>query len=243
MRLLFVFLVISILTVACKSTEIQQPAPDVYTYNEDVSGTDISIHFTSGKDHNHPLMAIWVEDMQGNFEQSLYVAESIGKGVFKYGDSGSGKWMPGELRRPAALPVWSHRRGIQAPDGYFLPTPEDPVPDAITGPTPPQDFIINSKLDNDEMDQFLVFLEINQTWDWNEFWTNNSYPEKDEYKTSAQPALVYKAIINLDSGKKEYPMTLIGHSHYAGEDGKIYEDLSTFTTALNIAREIKVVIK
>lgn len=227
----------------CKSKEIQVQSPDIYNYNTDAGGPEIAVHFKKGEDHNHPLMAIWVEDLQGNFEQTLYVAESIGKGIFKHGDTSTGKWMPGELRRPAALPVWSHRRGIQAEDRLFLPTPENPVPDAITGPTPPQNFIINSRLENNDLRQFLLFFEINQTWDWNEFWTNNKYPDNLEYKTSAQPALVYKAIINLDSDKKEYLMRPVGHSHYAGEDGMIYEDLSTFTTALNIAEEIKVTVQ
>ncbi len=243
MKLLILIIVITLLlTGGCKSTEVQLTSPDVYSYNDEASGPPIIIEFIKGEKHNHPLMAAWIEDMQGNFVQTLYVSESIGKGIFKHGDASTGKWMPGELRRPAALPVWSHRRGIQAEDGLFVPDTRNPVPDALTGPTPPQSFVLTSRLETNEMRQFLVFFEINQTWDWNEFWTNNKYPDNEEYKTSAQPALVYKAIINLDSGKKEYPMTLIGHSHYAGEDGIVYEDISTFTTALNIAKEIKIII-
>jgi hypothetical protein len=243
MRSLLILPVLVILTGACKSSEVQVSAPDVYRYNQEAEGTTLKVEFTKGEEHNHPLMAIWVEDMQGNYVQTLYVAESIGKGIFQHGDASSGKWMPGELRRPAALPVWSHRRGILAEDGFYLPTPEDPVPDALTGPTPPQDFVIISRLEDKDLRQFLVFFEINQTWDWNEFWTNNSYPDNEQYKTSAQPALVYKAIINLDSEKTKYPMTLVGHSHYAGEDGMVYEDLSTFTTALDIAEEITVTVE
>ncbi len=235
-------LIILLLLAGCKTKDIPLSTPDVYSYNPDAEGAPIRFEFEKGEEHNHPLMALWIEDMQGNFIQTVFVAESIGKGVFKHGDNSSGKWMPGEIRRPAALPVWSHRRGIQAEDGLFLPTPENPVPDAYTGPTPPQDFVIESRLENPELRQFLVFFEINQTWDWNEYWTNNKYPDSEEYKTSCQPALVYKAVVNLDDKQKEYPMRLIGHSHYAGEDGKIYEDVSTFTTALDITEEIKIVL-
>jgi hypothetical protein len=151
--------------------------------------------------------------------------------------------MPGEIRRPAAIPVWSHRRGIKAEDGLYLPTPENPVPDAYTGPTPPQDFVIESRLEDPDLKQFLVFFEINQTWDWNEYWTNNKYPDNEEYKTSCQPALVYKAVINLDNDQREYRMRLVGHSHYAGEDGEIYEDVSTFTTALDITEDLRVIFE
>jgi polyphosphate kinase len=40
-----------------------------------------------------------------------------------------------------------------------------------------------------------------------------------------------------------YTLNPIGHGHYAGKDGKLYTDLSTFTTALQIATEIKVVVR
>lgn len=243
MKNLLLVLSLSVLLSACKTAQVQAPPPDVYTYNTGAAGPPIRIEFTKGEEHNHPLMAIWIEDMQGKFVQTIFVAESIGKGVFQHGDASTGKWMPGEIRRPAALPVWSHRRGIRAEDGLFLPTTQNPVPDAFTGPTPPQSFVIESRLENEDLRQFMVFFEINQTWDWNEYWTNNKYPDNDEYKTSCQPALVYKAIVNLDDEQKEYRMRLVGHSHYAGEDGEIYEDVSTFTTARNIAEEIKFVVK
>jgi len=235
--------IMAIILSACKTKEVPPVQPDLYGYNKEAQGKALEIHFTKGEEHNHPLMAVWVEDMQGNFVQTLFVAESIGKGVFDHGDASSGKWMPGEIRRPAALPVWSHRRGIKAKDGLYLPTPENPVPDAYTGPTPPADFIIETRLEDPDLTQFLVFFEINQTWDWNEFWTNNKYPDNEEYKTSCQPALVYKAVVNTDSDQNEYRMRIVGHSHYAGENGELFEDVSTITTARQISSEIKIVLK
>jgi hypothetical protein len=243
MKNLILFLVLVLIFSACKTSQVQAPPPDLYSYNTDAEGPSIRIEFTKGEEHNHPLMAIWIEDLQGRFVQTIYVAESIGKGVFKHGDASTGKWLPGEIRRPAALPVWSHQRGIQAEDGLYLPTTQNPVPDAYTGPTPPQSFVIESRVEDKDLREFLVFFEINQTWDWNEYWTNNKYPDNDEYKTSCQPALVYKAVVNLDDEQKEYRMRLIGHSHYAGEDGEIYEDVSTFTTARLITDKIKVIVE
>jgi hypothetical protein len=38
-------------------------------------------------------------------------------------------------------------------------------------------------------------------------------------------------------------MKLIGHSHYSGKDGNLYTDVSTLTTALDIARSIVVKIE
>ena len=37
-------------------------------------------------------------------------------------------------------------------------------------------------------------------------------------------------------------MNPIGHGHYAGENGELYTNLKTHTTALEIANQIKVLI-
>jgi len=234
--------IIVLFIVSCKSSKIQDPSP-VYNYNTDTSGTGVSIEFTRGNEFNYPLMAIWVEDEKGNFMQTLYVAESIGKGTFRHGDTSTGKWLPGPVLRPAALPYWSHRRGIKNSSGLYLPDSENPIPDAYTGPTPTGDFVLNSKIEDKNLRKFSVYFEINQTWDWNEYWTNNKYPEDSDYKTSCQPALVYKADVNLDSLDKVYIMTVIGHSHYSGKDGELYSDISTITTALEIVKDIRVIIR
>ncbi len=212
----------------------------VFSTLSDSSGIPAEIHFTSGPAHNYPLMAIWVEDTDSNYIQTLYVSESIGKGTFDRAKAQSGKWQPGEARRPAALPYWGHRRGIQADDGLYLPTPEEPVPDAITGATPTGDFILKTKLPESSEKSIRILFEINQSWDWNEYWTNNKYPEDNDYKTSSQPALVYETVINLEDREKEYTLKPIGHSHQSGKNGKLYSNISTLTTALEITGSIKV---
>ena len=125
-------------------------------------------------------------------------------------------------------------------DGLYVPTPENPVPDAYTGPTPGKSFVLHTRLDDPGPEKFYVLFEINQTWDWNEYWTNNKYPDDEEYKTSCQPALVYSTLVDLNGPRQEYPMELIGRSHHSGADGKLYDDLHTMTTALRIAERIVV---
>lgn len=240
-KILF-FTLTLLVAYGCKSSRkpVVVETPQQINTNGNENGPVVEVYYKKGPEHNHPLMAIWVEDTQGKFLQTLYVAESIGKGVFKHGDASSGKWKPGEIRRPAALPVWSHRRGIKSEDGLYIPSVINPVADAVTGATPPGDFILTTKLLADSPDDVIIFFEINQTWDFNEYWTNNKYPDNDEYKTSCQPALVYAARVNLNEKGTEYEFDLIGHSHYAGEDGDLYPDVSTFTTALDITESIKV---
>ncbi len=225
--------------LSCSTSKVPvNEVPDHITSNSNGTGPKLEIEMTRGDGHNHPLMAIWVESESGEFIQTLYVAESIGKGIFQHGDASKGFWMPGEIRRPAALPRWSHQRGIKAEDGFYLPTPQDPVADAYTGPTPDKNFILHTRLNEPIEGKFRVLFEINQTWDWNDYWTNNKYPEDDEYKTSCQPALVYMAIIEPAKGEEAYLMEIIGRSHFSGADGELYSDLETMTTALHIAEDI-----
>ena len=232
---------LAILILSCTNTRVPvEESPDHFSSNPMGSGPALEIEMTRGEGHNHPLMVIWVETMDGTFSQTLYVAESIGKGVFQHGEASRGFWKAGEIQRPAALPYWSHKRGIKNEKGYYLPTPTNPVPDAFTGPTPGKNFILHTKLNEPGLNRFNVLFEINQTWDWNEFWTNDKFTDDEEYKTSCQPALVYSASIDLENPKKEYPMTIIGHSHHSGTNGELFTNLETLTTALHIAEQITI---
>nr|MDA3824028.1 hypothetical protein [Bacteroidales bacterium] len=198
---LYILVASLLLTTSCKSTKVPETEiPELISSGSSSgSGPELQLEFMRGEAHNHPLMAIWVEDLEGNYIQTIFVAESIGKGIFQHGDATSGKWLPADIRRPAALPVWSHSRGVEETDGLFIPTPENAVADAYTGATPMKSFTLNTKLDKPVDGKFKLFFEINQTWDWNEYWTNNKYPDDPIYKTSCQPSLIYMATIDTNN--------------------------------------------
>lgn len=241
MKTIGYILLASLVLFSCKSVKVpENETPYSFTQNTKGKGPAITFTFTRGEAHNHPLMAVWVEDENGNYVQTLFVAESLGKGIFGHGDTSTGKWLPGEIRRPAALPVWSYSRGIQEADGLFLPTSKTPIPDAYTGATPMGSFVLSTLMDEPGPSKFHILFEINQTWDWNEYWHNNKYPDNENYKTSCQPSLIYRAEVDMNDEMEEYTLDLIGRGHYAGENGEIFEDLESMTTALNITREVKV---
>ncbi len=211
----------------------------VYTVR-DAQGYPLEFHFEKGEKHNYPLMALWIEDTSGHYLQTLYVAESIAKGIFDHGETSTGKWLPGPIRRPAALPVWSHSRGVKDNDGLYVPGQQTAVPDAYSGATPVNDFVLYTKTEFTKPRVFDILFEINQTWDFNEYWTNNKYPGDEDYISSCQPSLVYRTRIDASQPQAEYELRLTGHGHYSGDDGFIYPDLSTFTTALEIVRRITI---
>jgi hypothetical protein len=211
------------------------PEPmQVISTTVNAAGVPLEIVIVKGRAHNHPLMAIWVEDLEGNYIQTLYVAESIAKGVYLHGDASTGRWLPGPIRRPAALPYWGHQRGVQAEDGLYMPSQKSPMADAVTGPTPKGNFTLKTQTPKPGISKFRILMEINQPWDWNQHWYNNKFPDDREYMTSAQPAVVYEAMIDLTTDIEIFEMKPIGHSHWSGKTGKLYNDLMTLTTALNI---------
>ncbi len=213
-----------------------------YGYGLENSGSIITIRFQAGESHNHPLFAIWLADENGKYIQTLYVSESIGKGVLKRVSRKTGKWEVGEKQRPAALPYWAHQRGVVNEYGTCNPTPRQPIADAYTGATPPSSFTMNVRTEQPLKGKYKVMFEVNQSWDWNEWWSNNLYPDDPEYKTSSQPAVVYLAEIDTENTVPEYLMKPIGHSHYSGANGDLIAELESITTALDIARSIKVSI-
>lgn len=246
MKTQYFFIFISLIASACQSTS---KTADTGSINETIytniegKGIDMTIQFTKGEAHNHPTMAFWLEDLQGNYLQTIYITKSLATGTYAFGAANAfGNWKrePGEARRPATLPYYLHKRGVKAPDGTYLPTPDNPIPDVYSGATPKADFILKTKSDDVLPDKFRLLFEINQPWDWNEYWNNTKYPDDVNYKTSAQPALVYAVTIDLKSEVKEYYLNPIGHSHYSGNDGILYTDISSLTSALQIVGKIKV---
>lgn len=231
-----VFILFSVSVFSQKKKEVFSQE----NYGVNNSGTPITIQFEKGSEHNHPLFAIWLADENGKYIQTLYVSESIGRGVFKRVNRKTGQWKAGEIDRPAALPFWAHQRDVKNELGTYNPTPKQPVVDAYTGATPSASFILKVKTEKPLSGKYKIMLELNQSWDWNEYWFNDKYPNDADYKTSSQPALVYSVDIDSANPSTEYIMKPIGHSHYSGADGSLTANLNSITTALKIAKKITI---
>lgn len=224
------------------SAKKKETPKDAYAYGKGRTGTTMTLTFEKGKEHNHPLFAVWLADGQGRFIETLFVSASIGKGVFPRADRKKGAWQSGEIKRPAALPYWVHQRNIPNGTGDLLPTPSKPEVDGVTGATPPSSFVMKLTTSKPLTGNETLYVELNQSWDWNEYWFNAKFPGDKEYMTSSQPALVYAAKLQASPAANVIELKPVGHSHYAGKDGSLNPDLSTLTTALKIAASIKVTI-
>lgn len=200
----------------------------------------LQLEFVKGKAHNYPSLAIWMEDLDGEIIQTLFVTQSIASGYYAFGDAGDGKWLkePGVASRPASLPYWLHRRELAKEENMGLPSPQNPVPDAYTSATPITSFIMKAIPYEKPPLKFRLLVEVNQPWDWNEFWNNAKYENDPNYHSSAQPSVIYAVTVDLEDGFFTYHLNPIGHGHYAGADGKLYTDISTLSSALNMFKSI-----
>lgn len=171
-----------------------------------------------------PQVAVWIETMDGQYIDTLYVTGKSANSNFGSED--------GELvRRPEALPYWSFSRGIQEEDGYFAPSINNADLDGVTGATPLNDSLI--ALTAPKMGSYRLMLEVNRSYDFNEYYSKDRFPEDATYSgsgSSGQPSLIYSVDIDSNSSGK-YLMELIGHGHHSGQDGKLYTDMSGITTA------------
>jgi uncharacterized protein DUF4405 len=217
---------------------------------DEISGNDILVEMKAGEHYYHdqqfflwmsfpvtPQIAIWIEDADGNFIETLYITEKGAKGSFiGFGSE--------EVRRKEALPIWSHKRGQVEKDGLFMPTRDNPLPDAVTGASPESGMILNTKVAPD-LEEFVIFIEVNKGFDYNNFYAYDLESGDPGYNTgySGQPAVVYSAKINRKDGVRYYFPELIGHSSPTGDNGELSTDTSNLDTSLLLIDRIIVDVK
>lgn len=222
----------------CKTTE-QNLEPIVIKNTSIEQSSDLmSISIIKGEYYNHPTFVIWKEDMNGEYLKTIFITKSYASGIYGHEMVGDSVWrnVSGTSIQPAALPYWTFKKG-KINDKTYVPNPENPFVDAYTGATPKQNFKFETGSSLSK-DSYRILLEINQTADWNNYWTNNKYPYSPAYKHSAQPSIIYAVTVNTEASV--FYMNPIGHGDPKGETGKLFTDLSTLTTVKEILASVKV---
>ncbi|MBN1294023.1 MAG: DUF2271 domain-containing protein [Candidatus Latescibacteria bacterium] len=223
----------------------------------DNTGTRISVYVEKGKHWNHklqiipilyaiktpPQIAIWFENLDGEYIGTLYVTEKTAQQNWR---KAPGDKTPKEaIRRKSALPYWAHKHGIVQDDGRYMSTKENPLPDAITEATPKDSFVLHS-VAKDIPEKFRICAELNVSTDFNEYYPKNAEPGGDGYSGgewgSGQPAVVYTATIDTTDSGKQYEMSPVGHSSPDGSSGFLFDDMSRLTTGKDIVSSITVKI-
>lgn len=184
-----------------------------------------------------PQVAFWIEDEDGRYIDTLYVTKKTTSAGFVPSEDPFGT-----TARPEALPYWAHRRGVRYPSGMMVP-PEGSVElDAVTGATPRGHFDVHSVLSRLPR-RFRVLMEINRSFDFNDFYSSDRFPEDPIYSgsgSSGQPSVVYAAEVNLDAPQPAYVLVPVGHGHHSGRDGELYRDMAGIDTALQLVERVVV---
>jgi len=208
------------------------------------NANSLTVDVKKAKHFWHPQVAVWTEDTSGLYKETLFATKATAKGIFAGGrskenfkslDAEEVELSEDSYRRVNALPVWSHKRGVQYKDGLYAPTYENPLPDGMTGATPLSNFILETSVNYTE--PFILKMEVNVAFDDNEYYSEYDFPDDKTFHNGTgqlgQPSIIFACQINPLSNQKKL-MHIEGHGHHSGQGGMIYDDLSTITTALEI---------
>ena len=124
-----------------------------------------------------------------------------------------------------------------------MPTSETPLVDGILGATPLGNFSLVTNI-NESNQIYIVNYEINRSYDWNEHWSFDKFPDDFVYNdgSNGQPSLLYQGKVDFSIPNQAVLLDVKGHGHYSGKDGKLYADLSGHTTALQMVKRAIVVL-
>ncbi|MDO3384648.1 hypothetical protein QWI17_02225 [Gilvimarinus sp. SDUM040013] len=245
--------------------------PDSINYQVvgDYNNSQISVELKKGPAMRWPQYAIWLESVEGEFIQPLYVSQSVAtnrfdntvekidssgqlnSNVLDYSDEeffsifserkSDGK-APDRFRQES-LPVFLHKLKGDKDSDRFLSPGEIAELDAYTGATLADNFMVGRSLKNSSHRLVDVYLEVNQSFDFNEYYSSDRFPDDLIYSGngfSAQPSVIYRARVDLSKAETVTVMELVGHGHHSGNDGVIYKDVSNLTTALDIVDRVLV---
>jgi hypothetical protein len=239
---------------------------------ENSQGQTLTLELKKGPYFMWPQYAFWLETMEGEFVQPLYVTrkiatnnfinkvvkkdpdqvfdkhiflgeDTLGFDVFEDGLAPDTK---DTRMRPESVPVFLHQLGLQTDNGFYLPTDSKLVADGFSGATMTDNFIYSIKLSDRLSGQYRVRFEVNHSFDYNEYYSSDRFPNDPIYSGdgyTAQPSVIYQTIIDFGNPSKLLQMEVVGHGHHSGQNGDVYPDTSKLTTALELVERILVTYK
>ena len=191
-------------------------------------GNEFSFEIEKGENWEHnmkilffnkklaPQIAIWTENSEGKYLETYYISKKVNK------------WRNMEKKkRQEALPVWWNKV-----EGNV---------DAVAGATiSGNNAIYREKKAKGNI--LYIYLEINNSFDYNKYYTKKGENNTINSKVSGQPSLIYLAKFNVKKNDI-VEFKLIGHGSPDGTNGNINNDLSKVTNALKILKSAKVKLR
>jgi len=186
------------------------------------SGERIELNFLPGPEYSmlmnkvlykytvYPQVALWLETEEGQFVGTIYVTRAVAEQNFSFA--------PGK-GRPEALPVWSHLAKSETLDGISAATVENEESHVYYG---------KALSDNLEPGNYIIQLEINRSYDWNDVYT------KKNSGVNGQPSVLYRTEVTIGDTVQSLELKPYGRGSVDGSNGEITPGLEGIDTALNL---------
>ena len=201
--------------------------------------SDNSINFIFKPDYHLLQIAVWVENMDGEYISTVFLTNFIGR------EGGGNRTNDPDIdvnrgNRLSALPVWSHKRGVvdstYGTENYYPPAETQPsYPDdidAISGATPPES-VQNKTMQLSDLPYgiYICYIEVNMSFD------QNAYHDYSNYR--GQPSVVWKVAIDVtDIPDTSMNLEYAGYGSPDGSNGNINAPDHTITTAADLLHDM-----
>jgi hypothetical protein len=170
-----------------------------------------------------PQFALWLENDSSKTIKTIFVTQRTAKD----------KW-EGKASCPISLPHWVSKYK-QEYNKEFGPDYLDPLPDSYTGATPKQNFSREFEVFGNHWN---LYLEVNVSGDYNDYYVRDIYDAFSSDFGNGQPSVIYQT--ELKNGMNETQFRIIGCTDQYNPGGKLIEDISNHTSALNLIQDAKV---
>lgn len=206
-------IVIILFSISLYSQNVMTTRADIVFYRTAIIKVEHGINWQQSTSHGilPPQMAVWVQDLEDNFLQNIYVTRSFGQQNML----GIPPNFPSVFSR-VSLPFWN-KKNYMGSKKYI--TKGNTLPDTVSQPTPLSSFSIETRI-VDVINEGYVYLEINHLED-----TNKTYPV-----LNGQPSLIYRALVDFKKAGKVYYLELFAMSDVLRE-GIYTTNVSGITTA------------
>lgn len=178
-------------------------------------------------DHGEsPQFAIWLENKETGDIRTVFVTHRTGTGNFV-----------GKVECPVSLPAWigAFRKETGRED---LPTPHNPMSDAVTGATPKTDKI-ELKFNVPTGSKWYYFIEVNVSTDYNATFASVLPDGMIDSQGNGQPSIIYRGEISGTPGDSSTP-TLIGRTEQMYFSPEINHNLDGIGNAKEVFKEMKI---
>jgi hypothetical protein len=168
-----------------------------------------------------PQIAVWLEPLPNGKPRTLYVSHR----------AGTGDWL-GKSDCPDALPRWFAAYRAEHGLAHGVPTPQNPLPDAIARPTPHEpELIVKAQLPPGS--RWRIWLEVNLSADYNDAFPAIDENGMDDLHANGQPSLLYSAEFTAQPGP-EPRLALVARTIPDSLAAETTPDLAGITTARRI---------